>query len=314
MRLMDSGFVFESHETFILEKIYNRIQEISETTYEESCFLYGLVQYFNPKKILEVGVAAGGSTCILLNAAKDMSKTVVHSVDISKKYYRDPSLLSGWKALELFPDHPRWHLHLDFDVAEIIAKRIKGGVDFLLLDSDHMHPAETLSFLAVFPYLSGSAVVVLHGVNLFTVPENSNSYGTKLLLDSVVADKVTPDNFKDDYIHPNIAAFQINEDTRKYISNVVRSLFFPWGMDVQEKVLQATDSIFQEKYQSELRSLYLKSVKQNQNLFRSSVDVHRPVVTFGQRLFTVKKELRAMFAMCTSSLMKKAGKLSKRKS
>ena len=202
-------------------------------------------------------------------------------------------MLSGWKARELFPEHSQWSLHLGVDVAEIIEDQIKDGIDFLLLDTAHVHPAETLSFLSVLPYLKDDAVVVLHDVNLFTdpAPAHSKSYATKLLLDIVVADKVTLKDFKDGYIYPNIAAFQINEDTRKYISDVFRSLFFPWGMEVSERVLQATEKIFQEKYPAELHTLYLKSIKQNQNLYRLTV-------TFKQRFAAVKKELRAMCVMC----------------
>jgi len=282
--------VFEKYETTHLDAIYADINGVSEMTCEESRFLNGLVRYFKPAKILEVGVAAGASSCVLLNAVKDMQETAVHSVDISKAYYKNPSLLSGWKAKELFPDHARWNLYLGVDLAEIIENQIKGGIDFLLLDTAHVHPAETLSFLSAFPYLSGDAIVVLHDVNLFNDPDpgNLNSYATKLLMDSVVADKIIPNDFKDGYLYPNIAAFQINKDTCKYISDVVRSLFFPWGIQVSEKTLKATEKILQEKYPAELHALYLKSVKQNQSRR----------VTFKQRWAVVKRELRAMCIMC----------------
>jgi hypothetical protein len=137
---------------------------------------------------------------------------------------------------------------------------------------------------------------------LFSDLEYSTSYATKLLFDTVVADKVTLKNFEEGYLHPNIAAFQVNADTRRYIGDVVRSLFFPWGMEEPERILRATEGILREKYPRELHDLYLKSVKQNQNLYRRSVALNRPVVvTFGQRALTVRRELRAMCVMCLPS-------------
>ncbi|MDR1378908.1 MAG: class I SAM-dependent methyltransferase [Synergistaceae bacterium] len=301
MRLKNSGIVFEKREQNIVDDIYDKVQKMSEMTYEESCFLNGLVRYLKPKKILEIGVAAGASTCVLLNAVKDNIEIVVHSVDWSREYYRNPSQMSGWRARELFPNESRWNLHLGVDVSEVIEDSIKGGVDFLLLDTAHVHPAETLSFLSVFPYLTEDAVVVLHDVNLFSVQEYSTSYATKLLLDSVVADKITLNDFGEGYLHPNIAAFQINADTRQYINDVVRSLFFPWGMEEPERILRATEDIFRDKYPGELHELYLKSVKQNQNLYSRSVALNQPIVTFGQRALTIKRELRAMCVMCLPS-------------
>jgi predicted O-methyltransferase YrrM len=280
--------------TSYVDEIYANIKEFSEMSYDESCFLNGLVRYFKPKKILEVGVAAGTSSCILLNAIKDDPTSMVHSVDWSKEYYKGPSKSSGWKAQELFPDHARWNLHLGFDAAEIIKDRIQGNIDFLLLDTAHVHPAETLTFLSVFPYLAKGAIVVLHDVNLFlnAYYPHPICYATKLLWDSVVADKITLSVFKNGYVHPNIAAFQISEDTNKYIENLVRSLFFPWSMKVPERILEATGVILKEKYSDEIYQLYLKSIKQNQmnqNAFFYKGTLYRPTMTFRQRMLRLKQ-------------------------
>jgi predicted O-methyltransferase YrrM len=169
----------------------------------------------------------------------------------------------------MFPDNPQWHLHTGVDIAEVIGERIGDEIDILLLDTTHLHPAETLSFLSIFPYLTDEAIVVLHDVNLAFYwinwsehLEEIPAYATTLLLNSVVADKLTLNFFYDGYKHPNIAAFQINEDTRKYMSDVFRSLFMPWGMLVDERILAATGHIVREKYSPELFELYERSVRQ----------------------------------------------------
>ncbi|MDR1741166.1 MAG: hypothetical protein LBR38_04890, partial [Synergistaceae bacterium] len=61
-------------------------------------------------------------------------------------------------------------------------------------------------------------------------------------------DKITLSEFIGGYAHPNIGAFQVNEDTHRYITDVFRSLFFPWGYEVPERVLRGTERIIREKY------------------------------------------------------------------
>ncbi|MDR1740272.1 MAG: hypothetical protein LBR38_00270, partial [Synergistaceae bacterium] len=70
-------------------------------------------------------------------------------------------------------------------------------------------------------------------------------------------DKITLSEFIGGYAHPNIGAFQVNEDTHRYITDVFRSLFFPWGYEVPERVLRGTERIIREKY-GEREPFYLR--------------------------------------------------------
>ena len=52
----------------------------------ESAFLCGALKKFRPKKILEVGVAGGATTAIILQALENLGAPYeMHSVDIAKK-------------------------------------------------------------------------------------------------------------------------------------------------------------------------------------------------------------------------------------
>jgi hypothetical protein len=119
------------------------------------------------------------------------------------------------------------------DFAEI-ADTFEGKFDFLMLDTMHRHPAESLNFLTILPYLTDDAVVVLHDIALYSqTGVNYIDYiACKLLYDVVTAEKIEPSNY-DRYCHyPNIGAFQINTDTKKYISDVFSMLRFPWGFEM----------------------------------------------------------------------------------
>ena len=47
-------------------------------------FLNGVVRKFKPKKVLEIGVAEGGSSIIILNAIKDIKDSHLFSIDLIK--------------------------------------------------------------------------------------------------------------------------------------------------------------------------------------------------------------------------------------
>jgi predicted O-methyltransferase YrrM len=262
---MDINCTFEDFEADSMALIFDEIKEVSEMSVEESLFLNGLLRYYRPTKVLEVGVAAGASSCVLLNAITQNENAALYSVDIATEYYQDHKKLSGWKAKELFPDARQWDLKLGVDISEVI-NEIGSGIDFVLLDTVHVHPAETISFLSIFPYLKKDAIVVLHDINLFYSRHFQDYFATKYLFDHITADKVTLKRFEKDYIHPNIGAFKINNDTTKYISDVIRSLFLPWSFIIPEKIINATGKIVKAKYSEEDYLLFTKAINQAQNL------------------------------------------------
>lgn len=73
----------------ILLKLSEHVSNINNfvlMTHSQSGFLCGALKNFRPKKILEVGVAAGGSTSIILQALEDIGEPYeMHSVDITTK-------------------------------------------------------------------------------------------------------------------------------------------------------------------------------------------------------------------------------------
>src|SRR5690348_14617981 len=59
-------------------------------------FLAGLASYASPRKMVEIGVASGWSSTVLLkalNGAGGNSKVV--GIDLSRTYYLDPSIPTG---------------------------------------------------------------------------------------------------------------------------------------------------------------------------------------------------------------------------
>lgn len=260
----------------------------NEMSCEQQGFLCGLIKEKRPKKIVEVGVAAGGTTCVLLKCVDEILKgTKVYSVDISERYWRDSSKKTGYMLDELSPYLKKNHELL---IGKYLAERLneiapERDIDFLILDTVHRLPGELLDFLAAFPYLRKEAVVVLHDVILCHIDGNFEAYATKLLLDVVTADKyylldyaehenkslqINKDTNK--YIADNfsiykkcemenIAAFQMTDDTRKYIVDCFSVLTIPWQYLPGDEELKIYRELISCEYDDECLKLWDCAIK-----------------------------------------------------
>ena len=74
----------------------NLSEDGAEMSELQLSMLCGLIKEYRPQKIVEVGVAAGGTTAVILNCLSLIElDTWVYSVDLSERYYRDTSKKTG---------------------------------------------------------------------------------------------------------------------------------------------------------------------------------------------------------------------------
>ncbi|MDR0920548.1 MAG: class I SAM-dependent methyltransferase [Oscillospiraceae bacterium] len=226
----------DKYDVEILEELPSNVYEYSLMGGENRKFINGLIRLLHPKRILELGVAYGGGTSIILNAIKDFSDCSLISVDkmlTQDKAANDHSTSgiceTGFIAKEIFSEfyqNGKAKLFTGCDVSNIIDS-FNEKFDFVVLDTAHIHPIETLNFLTVLPHLTDDAVIVVDDVMLH-FESFTPTYATRILYSAVVADKLMPDG--EDYISQNVVTFQITKDTHKYIDNVFSSLMLPWHM------------------------------------------------------------------------------------
>lgn len=99
----------EKFQTEILDEINDILNTslikgnlVSEMTYKERCFLNGIIRQTKPKKILELGVSAGGSSALILNAIKDFESAKLYSIDYKEKWIRDENKDTGFVIADKF--------------------------------------------------------------------------------------------------------------------------------------------------------------------------------------------------------------------
>jgi len=247
--------------------------ELMQMSSPERRFLFGLIRHFKPKNILEIGVAEGGSSGLMLQAIKDMKETTLTSIDFAEKTYKQNKPI-GFAALEKNANNPKWVLIPGKDPSEVIENFGK-KFDFAIIDTLHIHPVETLNFLSVLPFLEDGAIVVLHDLSLYLHSSHFQdisrfpfvSLATRYLFTSVAGEKIMVSSTDKEYIStwtlPNIGAFQVTPDTRKYIDGVFYSLSIPWGFTPEDYVMNSIRNIVKNHYDKTKLELFDDAIKAN---------------------------------------------------
>ena len=103
-------------------------------------FLNGVIRKFKPKKVIELGVANGGSSIIILNAINEFENSKLYSLDLNSEDY------IGDCVTKYFPQFiPKWKLFKGNIATEFI-ETIGNNIDIALIDTAHFEPGEILDF------------------------------------------------------------------------------------------------------------------------------------------------------------------------
>jgi predicted O-methyltransferase YrrM len=268
------------HRANVLSQI-DSVPGEPEMTDFESSFLAGMIKQFQPKKVVEIGVAAGGTTAIILDSLEAYSTNYkFYSLDLSADFYRDKKQRTGFLALQYIAKYPLLqgnHELITGMYAPESIDYIGDSIDFIVIDTVHTLPGEILDFLACYPSLSENAVVVLHDITLNHRGDvrPNRSYVTKLLFDVIDARKFMNFDESEDFFLPNIAAFQLNENTRNSIINVISSLSITWEYFPEERALEIYNNIITTKYEASVRQIWDAVILQQKSTMRPTDNKNR---------------------------------------
>lgn len=239
-----------------LKKIPN-IPNEPEMSEFDSSFLCGLIRKRLPKKIVEVGVAAGGTTAIILQCLALLNRNEnceVYSVDLCEMFYRGKGERTGFLAEELKKNLVGTSFKHKFLLGKYLPKFINdigNDIDFLILDTIHALPGEILDFLAILPYLAPNACVILHDIANNHYGRFPDAFATQVLFDSITAEKclVLEHNGKIEY--PNIGAFFINDNTKTNIIDCFNALSITWNYCIEKDVFDIYRQLYEKHYGDE---------------------------------------------------------------
>ena len=139
---------------------------------DDQKFLHGLIRKYKPEKLVEIGVSAGGSSALILNAIKDIPHSKLYSIDRKNEWYRNASKKVGWAAKKYFPELVnKWTLFTGKNPAEYL-EMIGNNIDFVFIDTVHKTPGEMFNWLEVLPFLKEESIVVFHDLFLMFTRNN----------------------------------------------------------------------------------------------------------------------------------------------
>lgn len=274
----DIELYYPEREKYDKEKIHD-IMEYSEMTEFQRGFLCGLLKMKRPKKVLEIGASAGGTTTVILDCLEQLSVTSkVYSVDIAEKWYRSPQMPTGFIARK-YINRVGGGIQHSFVLGKSIPYVIDTlgkGIDFLILDTAHAIPGELLDFLICLPYLENSCIVVLHDVVENHVTCRNYEIATKVLFDLVQGEKWCMDDYTSGILgFSNIAAFEVTESTRKNIFSVFSGLAMSWEYMLEDDELLKYYEIVKKYYSQEYAKWLDRVFKlQKYTQIRKEISIH----------------------------------------
>ncbi len=253
-----------------------------EMTEFESAFLCGVLEKFKPKKIVEIGVAAGSTTAIILQSMTMIRSDdfVVHSVDYYDRLWSNPKKKTGFMAEEansILKENGNYSFALHLGKPACAIDEIGDDIDCLILDTIHVVPGEILDFITMLPHIKNGAVVILHDIGHNLRDDARDSYATGLLFSSVVAKKYINRDTTHPYGYPNIGAFVVDEQTRACISNLFLSLMISWTLCTPTDLWEQYRIAINKYYDSDLIDLFDRSiVMQKKMITRYSLNAVLP--------------------------------------
>lgn len=238
----------------------------------ESAFLCGVINRVRPNKIVEIGVAGGTSTAIILQCMENLNtfNYDMYSIDVSDTVWHTVGLKTGTNAeyAKKILNISKHKLFIGGTIASFI-KEIGNDIDFVILDTVHRIPGEILDFLVLLPYLKDGATVIVHDLMTcqyarLSAPQTFDYYATNILFQSLKGEKYI--NF-DGYnkMLPNIGAIRINQETRGAILETIFSLTLPWGYMPEEKELKKYSECIRYSYDELGYEIYRQVVEINKN-------------------------------------------------
>ena len=240
-----------------------RIQPVfvSEMSRDDHGFLCGIIRKIKPEKVLEIGVAEGGTTSVIENALVKLGNSCeMYSVDLNERLFCNTNYKTGYikESMEQCMQGDRACVSHKFLLGGSIAKYIEQigtGIDLAVIDTTHRLPGELLDVLCVLPYMNKNGVIILHDVNLnYYKTFSSDSYevmiadvrmATKILLATITGKKYLNDNGS---MLGNIGAIELTEDTIRNALDIFWMLTGTWDYHVSNEMLEQYKNIFQKFY------------------------------------------------------------------
>jgi len=212
----------------------------------DAAFFAGLVVETRPRKLVEIGVASGWGSCVLLHALETagVQGSEIHGVDIADRFFYDAAYTTGQCVRDVMPERVAcYHLTTGVTIGEC-ASKIGSGIDFVFIDAHHMHPWATFDLLAVMPFVEPGSWIAMHDLNLSRKEDQEHrNRGPKYLFEGWEGDKLHSIQ------EPTMAgAIRMPDDAAAVLPLLLDILYTPWELPVESRASDAVCGIIESAY------------------------------------------------------------------
>ena len=220
----------------------------------DATFLFEMIAAQQPSTVVELGVASGASSAVILCALDQLQaaeRRVLYSGDVRPTCYFDEAYATGQARRELYPaPRARWHTAFDKDARALSRLLPAGSVDLTFIDANHSHPFPMLDLLQVTAFAKPGSWVILHDVDLPVQHPEFQVFGPRWLFQMWPFNKVKGfDRWS------SIGAVQLPENPSLLVPLALSLLDKPWEQTptIQDVVLPPEFSAAQAVAEARLR-------------------------------------------------------------
>lgn len=252
--------------------ILNRLRFNSQKSLSDENLIWicGIIEEYKPKRILEIGVSTGGSTCVYLNCIKELgigSQLISIDSQTIASYKRGKPII-GAEIYELkdYLDLTRFELITGKFIPEVIDDI--GTFDMVILDTVHFIPGEILDILCLKNNIHKGTIVIFDDINIESrypnlYEENLNSVSSNpMILSSIKGHLLFPvNNF------PEIGGVILTEDIIDE-DRLLLCLCHKWNSDIldyKEKYFNKLEELYGKEFLIKLETIYKKYKYSNFN-------------------------------------------------
>jgi predicted O-methyltransferase YrrM len=232
---------------------------VASISQQDSAFLAGLVMETRPRKLVEIGVASGWGSCVLLEALREigMQSSELYGVDISDRFFYDATFATGQCVADVMPERQSQYRLLTGLTFGECASTIGGNVDFGFIDAHHMHPWAVLDLLALLPIAAPTTWVAMHDLNLSRKEDQEHrNRGPKYLFEAWDGDKVHSTE------EPTMAgAIRLSGDPSAHLPLLLDVFYTPWELPVDDRALEAVFANLERAYGAAWSAKYRRAAE-----------------------------------------------------
>jgi len=182
---------------------------------------------------IEIGIASGFSSSVIYAAmAEKADYPELFAYDFSEQCYFDKSRLTGQAFAEIHGSNDGYFLTTGVISADI--ERPHSPIDFAFIDADHRSPWAALDLMAIWPFLTPTARIALHDIEMPFITKWRDTNGARDLFRAWSGAKRRYDDSL------NIG-FLLNVDEDEAVASIVCALGMDWERLIKPDVLAKFD-------------------------------------------------------------------------